>query len=551
MEKDKLIELVKAAQSGDSDAFSELYNAFHKDIYYIAIRETKNPDLANDITQETYIEIIQTIENLKEPAAFVSWAKTIAYHQCTRYYKKKEVKHETLIEEDEDLPSLLDNLEEDNEDFIPDKALDNEEFRKTIRLFIDQLPDAQRSAILMKFYDGLSIAQIAEIQGVPQNTVLSRINYGKKGIKKAVEDYEKKHEIKLHAIPFLPFLKWIFDGTIEALPGEVSAGIAEGVSAATGTTISTSTGVTAQATVAGGQAGLFSQIAQLPIVTKIIAGTIAVIMVATIGLTMLLPKDNPDVPTDANEGYSSSTVGTTTTEPEDNENYYLIDPFEAIDYICYIESSDSFVVRQTDNFTKDYDNGWAIHNMDKRSDDSVYIKRPDAADEGDYCYFWVEEESFDGSNVTVSFSIPQDTLEEYKSLGINLATVEMKYPVVMGEYVTDSSSLETLAFRNIKGFEMGCSVFFWTDKKDETSDVENLLEFVTEYDWSSLTNTTGCSIYYYKNLIETENGELITQENGTTIYESQLYGSNEPFVSMDEYESTYFTRWISQYVLPY
>lgn len=550
MEKDKLIELVKAAQSGDSEAFSELYNAFHKDIYYIALRETKDADLANDITQETYIEIIQTIEKLKEPAAFVTWAKTIAYHQCTRYYKKKEVKHETLLTEDEDLPSLLDSIEEENEDFIPDKALDNEEFRRTIMSFIDSLPDAQRSAILMKFYDGLSIAQIAEIQGVPQNTVLSRINYGKKGIKKAVEDYEKKHEIKLHAIPFLPFLKWIFDGTIESLPGEVSAGIAEGVTAATGTTITVSANATAQVSAAAGQAGLLSQIAQLPIVTKIIAGAVAVIMVVTVGLTTLLPKDKPEVPTGTTESTYSTTEGTS-GETEDGQNYYLIDPFESIDYICYVDSSDSFVVRQTDSFSKEYDNGWIIHNTDKRSDDTVYIKRVGASDEGDYGSFWVEEDSFDGNSVTVSFYLSKETLDEYRGLGVNLATVEKKYPVVRGEYVTDSSSLENLAFRNIKGFEMGCRVFFWSDKKDETSDTENLLEFVTEHDWSSMTNTTGCSIYYYKNLIKTETGELITQESGTNIYESQLYGSNEPFVSIDDYESTYFTRWISQSELVY
>lgn len=550
MERENLIQLVKRAQAGDSEAFSELYNAFHKDIYYIALRETKDADLANDITQETYIEIIQTIEKLKEPAAFVTWAKMIAYHQCTRYYKKKEVKHETLLTEDEDLPPLLDSIEEENEDFIPDKALDNEEFRKTIMSFIDALPDAQRSAILMKFYDGLSIAQIAEIQGVPQNTVLSRINYGKKGIKKAVEDYEKKHEIKLHAIPFLPFLKWIFDGTFDALPGEVSTGIAEGVSTATGTTITVSANATAQVSAATGQAGLLTQIAQLPIVTKIIAGVVAVIMVVTVGFTTLLPKNKPEMPTGTTEGTYSSTEGTQ-GETEDNQNYYLIDPFESIDYICYVDGSDSFVVRQTDSFSKEYENGWIIHNTDKHSDDTVYIKRNGASDEGDYGSFWVEEDSYDGNSVTVSFYLSKETLDEYKSLGVNLATVEKKYPVVRGEYVTDSSSIENLAFRNIKGFEMGCRVFFWCDKKDETSDTENLLEFVTEHDWSSMTNTTGCSIYYYKNLIKTETGELITQESGTTIYESQLYGSNEPFVSIDDYESTYFTRWISQSELVY
>ena len=90
MERDLLISLVIRAQKGDSTAMDELFAAFYNDVYYFALKTLKDSDTACDITQETFLEIINTIGNLKEPAAFVTWMKQITYHQCTRYFKKKK-----------------------------------------------------------------------------------------------------------------------------------------------------------------------------------------------------------------------------------------------------------------------------------------------------------------------------------------------------------------------------------------------------------------------------------------------------------------------------
>ena len=111
MEKEQLIKLVTAAQSGDSNAQGELFSCFYNDIYYFALKTIKDDDLACDITQEAFVEIINTITALKEPAAFVTWAKQITYHQCTRYFKKKK---DVIVGEDEDGHSIFDDLKEEN-----------------------------------------------------------------------------------------------------------------------------------------------------------------------------------------------------------------------------------------------------------------------------------------------------------------------------------------------------------------------------------------------------------------------------------------------------
>ncbi len=281
MDNNKITKLVVAAQKGDSAALNDLFNATYNDIYYFAVKTLKNEDLACDITQETFITIINNLNSLKEPGAFMGWAKKIAYSQCTRYFNKKK---DVLVEEDEDGNSIFDTVAEDKGEFIPDEALDQDEFKKTVHGIINDLSEEQRSAIMMYYFDELSVKEIAEIQGVSEGTIKSRLNYGRKTIKNGVEDYEKKHNTKLHAIPFFPFFKWLFDSDhskgIMPFPFAVSA--ASAISAATGTTITVAkVGVTAGAVATAGISGIFAKLVSLPLLVKLVAGILAVSLIAT------------------------------------------------------------------------------------------------------------------------------------------------------------------------------------------------------------------------------------------------------------------------------
>lgn len=296
MEREKLVSLVTRAQNGDNNAMNELFNAFYNDLYYFALKTVKDEDLALDITQEAFVEIINTIGKLEEPAAFVTWAKQITYHQCTRYFKKKK---DVIVDEDEEGNTVFDNLKEENAEFIPDEALDKDDFKKTILAILDELSEEQRSAVMMYYFDEMSVKQIAEIQGTTEGTVKSRLNYARKAIKASVEEYEKKNGIKLHAIPCLPLLKWIFEGAFEGgLSTTVAESVASGVAAATGTSVAVATTTAATATAAtvtttATAVGIGAKIAALPLVTKIIAG-IAAVTIAVGGTTtaVILSKDD-------------------------------------------------------------------------------------------------------------------------------------------------------------------------------------------------------------------------------------------------------------------
>ena len=281
MEKEKLVSLVSAVQHGDEQAITELFNVFHNDLYYHIYKTVNDSDLAEDLLQETFIEIYQTINQLGEPAAFVTWSKQIAYHRCTGYFKKHR---EILADEDEDGHSIFDTIEETRAEFIPDEALDVEDLKQTIHNIIDELPEEQRSAILLRYFDEISVKEIAEIQGVSEGTVKSRLNYGRKSIKEAVESYEKKNGIKLHCVGVIPLLLWFFR----------KSKVANGASStATAVSATCAAANTATPVVANGvkTAGKFA-------VKKLIAGIVATAVVSggVAGAFLFKKEPQPDLP---------------------------------------------------------------------------------------------------------------------------------------------------------------------------------------------------------------------------------------------------------------
>lgn len=238
MEKQNVSALVSKAQNGDRQALNDLFTETYNDVYYFALKTVGDETLAADVTQDTFVTIFQNISTLNDPVAYPAWSRQITYRHCLQHLKKQT--REVVIEENEDGSTLFDTIEEDRTEFIPGAELDKEDFKKTILEIVDGLPEEQRTAIILYYYDELSIKEIAEIQGVAEGTVKSRLNYGRKAIKSSVEEYEKKNNVKLHCAGVLPLLLWLFTSDVSAcaMSATATGTVATGVSAATGTTLS-------------------------------------------------------------------------------------------------------------------------------------------------------------------------------------------------------------------------------------------------------------------------------------------------------------------------
>ena len=259
MEKEQLITLVKKSQSGDTVAIEKLLQYAHTSVSYQCRKMLNNAQDAEDMTQEVLVTIYTKLDTLQEPAAFHKWVNQITASRCINALNRTHVEYQ--FAEDEEGHSILDTLEELDEQVIPDKAIDNAETVRMIEEIVGSLPDVQRAATLMFYYNEMSVKEIAQAMNVSENTVKSRLNYARKAIKEKVLDYEKQG-VKLYGLSPLPFLLYFLRLAAQGSADKKAAGVmvakvmategaAVAVAAGTGGTAATAGAGTATAVTGG------------------------------------------------------------------------------------------------------------------------------------------------------------------------------------------------------------------------------------------------------------------------------------------------------------
>lgn len=281
---DRLIEFVKKIKAGDNAAFTDLYNESYKYLHTCVIHIVKDEDVAQDMIQDAYVEIYKNIGQLKDEAGFLGWAATIANRKCFAYLKKNK---DLLVDEqtdDEGNESDYFDTIADDEAFIPENILDNQEKIKIIRDIIDDLTDVQRACVIGFYYNEQKQEEIANELGLPVNTVKSHLNRAKAKIKEAVGDTERKQGIKLYSIA--PFMLLFFLKDTEVYAAELAVpAMSTGLSTAVSGSATTSSAVTTGAKAAG-----------MAIKTKVIAGIVAGAVAVGVAAGFALNKEKPAEP---------------------------------------------------------------------------------------------------------------------------------------------------------------------------------------------------------------------------------------------------------------
>ncbi len=168
-------QLVKAYAQGNNEAFDTLLTRHQERIYSYIVRIVKNEDVANDIFQDTFVKAIMNIRKGRytDTGKFPAWISRIAHNLIIDYYRQE--KSENLQSCDIDDVDLL-NRKELSEATVEDLLI-TEQIHDDVRLLIDELPDAQREVLVMRYYRNMSFKEIAEATGVSINTALGRMRY--------------------------------------------------------------------------------------------------------------------------------------------------------------------------------------------------------------------------------------------------------------------------------------------------------------------------------------------------------------------------------------
>lgn len=194
MEKDQWRLLVANAKNGDKAAFESLYRETGRGVYFLCLKLMGNEHDAKDVVQDTYMAAFQNLSALDDGVNFPKWINGIAVNKCKMYFRKAaSAAHEEWHEQEEEFTG--------GSEWIPDEYILDAEKRRIIMDIIDTaLSDVQRQTVLLYYYGGLSVSEIAEAMECPAGTVTYRLSTARARIKEKVMNYEKKYDDRLYAV---------------------------------------------------------------------------------------------------------------------------------------------------------------------------------------------------------------------------------------------------------------------------------------------------------------------------------------------------------------
>lgn len=176
-------ELIHEIKNGSQAAMEMLVQRHYKNIFAYIYRKVGDYHLAYDLTQETFVKMMKSINNYRPYGKFSNWLLTIAVNQCRDYFRSSKFKQ-------------MDN-EQEFQDWIPDEKeniaqlLSKKVESERVRTALQQLPDFQREAIILQYYHDLKIREIAKITHSKEATVKSRL---RQGIQKIQKNFREENE---------------------------------------------------------------------------------------------------------------------------------------------------------------------------------------------------------------------------------------------------------------------------------------------------------------------------------------------------------------------
>ena len=174
MEQDQ--ELLDRCLAGEDSAWEALLRAYTRKIYNLCYRFTGRVEEAEDVTQEVFIKVFQTLKSYQAAqGSFATWLNRVARNHLVDHYRRARKDRVTSSLEDE-LPAAEQRPSQQME---PTGQVESRERREVLQLALDKLSPDLREAVILRDLHDLDYEEIAQVLRVPQGTVKSRINRGR------------------------------------------------------------------------------------------------------------------------------------------------------------------------------------------------------------------------------------------------------------------------------------------------------------------------------------------------------------------------------------
>lgn len=181
-------ELIKRIRRGEKQLFGQLVEKYYDDVFRYCYYQTGNEHTAYDCTQETFYHLMRFLDNYRERNHFKSYLIRIAANVCRDYFRKSS--RRTVREISYSQWEASPGPPEETAEAPPSTAGTEQEtlLRLTIREGLMHLPESQREVIVLYYYQGYKLREIAGLTGVPLSTVKTRLYAGTEKLKQYLKE---------------------------------------------------------------------------------------------------------------------------------------------------------------------------------------------------------------------------------------------------------------------------------------------------------------------------------------------------------------------------
>jgi RNA polymerase sigma factor (sigma-70 family) len=178
-------DLIISYVNGDESALKQLIQRHQKRIFTYILLSVKNRELAEDIFQDTFIKVVNTLRSgaYREEGKFVQWVMRIANNLKIDYYRKIQRMPTFESGDDFDIFDVLNGT-----DSSVEQKMIEEQINEDVKALVQLLPDEQREVLEMRIYEDISFKDIAEITNVSINTALGRMRYALINLRKLIKE---------------------------------------------------------------------------------------------------------------------------------------------------------------------------------------------------------------------------------------------------------------------------------------------------------------------------------------------------------------------------
>ena len=179
--KNNDVELIHSILAGDDTAFASLVRKYRKQVHALAWRKIGDFHIAEDITQETFLKVYQSLSTLKNPNQFSGWLYVITNNQCRAWLRKRRIETEPLKDTDID---VIEGAAYSKYIAAEQAKVSIEIQREVVKKLLSKLKESDRTVMTLYYFGEMTCEEISRFLGVSSSAIKSRISRARQRLKK-------------------------------------------------------------------------------------------------------------------------------------------------------------------------------------------------------------------------------------------------------------------------------------------------------------------------------------------------------------------------------